>query len=255
MIDPYRATTPSLLESSESTEIETRLGLYQLFLKIYKHHRHLLDDILRLENVTYTSPSAKPAGYVQVGVEQEQPYLIANLLDGKTQRLFQPEGIWLVGRSSRANIPIREQSMSRIHAAIQYVRDEGFYLIDLGSTNGSFVNSEPVWQQQLLKDGDQIRLGSVAISFFICQTSQTLKPINPEILAQIKAVNTKDTDASAVENDPPLVDNKSMDTGSMALLNRLKEPPSTSSLSPLSESVQSEILDRFFSQQMPAERN
>lgn len=265
MIDPHARTTliSSLLESSQGMEIENRLGLYQIFLKLYEHHRSLLDDILRLENVAHRSSKGAAPGYVQAGVQQGQPYLITNLLDGQTQGLFQPEGVWIVGRDRRVNIPIREQCMSRLHAAIQYVPDEGFYLMDLGSTNGSFVNSEPVWQRQLLKDGDQIRLGSVAISFFTCQTSQTLKSAPPEILAKIQAMAAKEdtveepTTVSAANSAPCLAErNPSKETAAYPPLNSLKEePPCESSLSQLSSSVQSEILDRFFSQQIPADRN
>ncbi len=263
MIDPHSRTAliSSLLESSQGMELENRLGLYQVFLRLYEHHRSLLDDILRLENVANQSLRGTAPGYVQAGIQQGQPYLITNLLDGKTQGLFQPEGVWLVGRDRRVNIPIREQCMSRIHAAIHYVPNEGFYLVDLGSTNGSFVNSEPVFERQLLKDGDQIRLGSVAISFFTCPTSQTLKSAPPEILAKIQAMAAKQdnaltTAASTADVEQPLPAEKSKDTDSFPPLNSLKEePPSESSLSQLSSSVQSEILDRFFSQQMPAERN
>ncbi|MFB2982732.1 FHA domain-containing protein [Microseira sp. BLCC-F43] len=253
MIDPHSTTAliSSLLESSQDMELENRLGLYQVFLKLYHHHRSLLDDILRLENVGNPSVRGTAPAYVQAGIHHGRPYLITNLLDGKTQGLFQPEGVWILGRDRRANIPILEQCMSRVHAAIQYVPNQGYYLIDLGSTNGSFVNSEPVFERQLLKDGDQIRLGSVAISFFSCQTTQTLRATPPEILAKIQAMAASDANVT-----PPLPGEKSKDTDSLPPLNSLKEePPSESSLSQLSSSVQSEILDRFFSQQMPAERN
>lgn len=257
------ALISSLLESSQGVELENRLGLYQVFLKLYEHHRSLLDDILRLENVANQSLRSTAGGYIQAGIEQGQPYLITNLLDGKTQRLFQPEGVWIVGRDRRANILIREQCMSRIHAAFHYIPNQGFYLIDLSSTNGSFVNSEPIFERRLLKDGDQIRLGSVTISFFTCSSSQTLKSAPPEILAKIQAIAAKEdndltNDASADIADTPLpATEKSKQTDSFPPLNSLKEePPSeSSSLSQLSSSVQSEILDRFFSQQMPDERN
>ena len=263
MIDPHSRTAliSSLLESSQGMELENRLGLYQVFLKLYEHHRSLLDDILRLENVANQSLRSTAPGYVQAGIQQGQPYLITNLLDGKSQGLFQPEGVWIFGRDRRANIPIREQCMSRVHAAIHYVPDEGFYLIDLGSTNGSFINSEPVFERQLLKDGDQIRLGSVAISFFTCPCSQTLKSAPPEILAKIQAMTGKETNtltnaASADNAYLPLPGEQSKDTDSFPPLNSLKEqPPCESSLSQLSSSVQSEIVDRFLSQHMPGERN
>ena len=37
-----------VLNASGNTELEQRLGLYRVFLKLYEHHRSLLDEILDL---------------------------------------------------------------------------------------------------------------------------------------------------------------------------------------------------------------
>ncbi|HEY9300606.1 MAG TPA: FHA domain-containing protein, partial [Phormidium sp.] len=166
-------------------ELEKRLGLYQVFLKIYEHNRGLLNEILELENSSFPYLSSRVPTYVQGVVQEREAYLITNLVNGKTQKLFQSQQIWMIGRDRRLALTLRDQWISRYHAAIQYVENEGFYLIDLNSTNGSFINGEPVCHRQLLNDGDQIRLGSLAICFFCAQTSQKLEPVSSEILAQI----------------------------------------------------------------------
>jgi pSer/pThr/pTyr-binding forkhead associated (FHA) protein len=43
-------------------------------------------------------------------------------------------------------------------------RGTSFYIIDLGSTNGTLVNGEPV-QEKELKHGDRITIGQNAVSF------------------------------------------------------------------------------------------
>ena len=263
MINPLSSTArlSSLLESSEEKELETRLGLYQVFLKIYKHHPTLLEDILQLENLSSQSLGNTAPAYMQAGVQDGQPYIITNLGEGRTQQLLQPQGIWIVGRDRRIHIPICEPCLSRHHAAIQYIHHEGFYLIDLNSTNGSFINGEPVLQRQLLQDGDQIRLGSIIITFFLCQRSQKLEPVPPEVLAQIQAIAGSQTPdlqipTSATIGEPALIEDKSKEA---TLFKRVKPAkkaqPKASSLPQLSLSQQSEILDRFFSRQISAVQN
>lgn len=237
-------------------ELEKRLGLYQVFLKIYEHNRTLLDEILELENSTAQSPTGKTSAYIQGVVQNEQAYIITNLLDGITQQLLQPQGIWVIGRDRRLALPLRDRWLSRRHAAIQYVAREGFYLVDFNSTNGSFVNGEPVLQRQLLKDGDLIRLGSVAISFFVCQTAKMLEPVSPDILALSEATGVQML-GSDLEEDIPIADEKLKKTSSFLLKPKsiTGELPVSSSLPPLTTSERSEILDRFFSRQMPVEQN
>jgi hypothetical protein len=177
------AYTSSLVDMTEHAELQERLRLYQVFLKLYEHHRELLNEILDLENSSRTTGLALP--YIQGFMSSQQPYLVTNLMRGKTQALMQPQQIWLIGRDSRQSlIAIQDIRLSRCHAAIRYVTDQGFYLTDLGSRNQSFVNGEPV-RNVLLKDGDQIRLGSVAFSFFLCKSTQTLKALSSGMIERV----------------------------------------------------------------------
>ena len=53
----------------------------------------------------------------------------------------------------------------------------GFYLHDLSSTNGIFVNGEKITEDYDLKDGDSIRLGSSTASFIIHSPTAKTVPI------------------------------------------------------------------------------
>lgn len=68
-----------------------------------------------------------------------------------------------IGRSSRSDLPLEQESVSRNHARIS--RDQGGWtLYDLGSTNGTYVNDRPI-QQKRLADGDQIKIGRSILKF------------------------------------------------------------------------------------------
>jgi len=164
----------------EASKLVERLSLYQVFLKLYEHNRELLYEILQLED--RGTPILEPPAmrYAIGGIGPSQPYLIANLLNQRSQLLQQPENIWTIGRSSKAAIPVADERLSRRHAAIRYQRGaDAFYLYDLGSTNGSFINGELIQHNQRLVDGDRVRLGSLVFTFFECRQQIDLPHATP----------------------------------------------------------------------------
>jgi pSer/pThr/pTyr-binding forkhead associated (FHA) protein len=67
---------------------------------------------------------------------------------------------WLaIGRGRSADIVFAEPTISRSHAAIGYDRG-GFFVQDLGSTNGTTVNGAKA-PRTMLKDHDVIQMGKL----------------------------------------------------------------------------------------------
>ena len=76
------------------------------------------------------------------------------------------DGASEIGRSSEVAIRIDAAGVSRRHARL--VIDGGQARVeDLGSKNGTFVDGQPVAGTRLLKDGDEIRIGPVSLTFRI----------------------------------------------------------------------------------------
>ncbi|HEY9698496.1 MAG TPA: FHA domain-containing protein [Trichocoleus sp.] len=187
------------MKTVEDEELQQRLSLYQVFLKLYNHHRDLLDEILQLENRSSRALAGVTLPYVQ-GVSVGQPHLVTNLMQGKTQALFQPQQTWVIGRHlQRANICIPDQQLSRVHVALKYVENQGFYLIDLGSRNGSYVNGELIRQSRQLQDGDRVRLGSLSFVFLCCETARAL----PELTEPIATLQNWQPGSSLQLSPPP----------------------------------------------------
>ncbi|MEH2166241.1 MAG: FHA domain-containing protein [Nostoc sp.] len=166
-------------------EIERRLTLYQVFLKLYEHHSSLLDEILQLENLSQPSLRRVKVGYVHGVVDNTAVYLMTNLSDNQTQSLRQPQQIWTIGRNRNSGIYIADSHLSRRHAAIQHIDEQGFYLIDFNSTNGSFVNGNRALRPIKLKDGDRIRLGNMTFDFFVNSTYRVLPTVAMDLLMQL----------------------------------------------------------------------
>lgn len=68
-----------------------------------------------------------------------------------------------IGRSSRSDLPIDQESISRHHARLTF-DGQRHTIEDLGSTNGTFVNDVAV-KRQVLKDGDQVKLGRSILKY------------------------------------------------------------------------------------------
>jgi pSer/pThr/pTyr-binding forkhead associated (FHA) protein len=167
------------MDTSIRSGLQDRLGLYQIFLRLYENHRGLLDEILGLESSGTRSFGRITTPYIQGMVIGDQISIVTNLLHGRTQATTQPQNTWLIGRDScQVSIALPDRRLSRCHASVQYVEEQGFYLTDLGSSNGSLVNGELIQGATLLKDGDRIRLGSLIFTFFLCQSTHCFQPVN-----------------------------------------------------------------------------
>ncbi|PMB49020.1 peptide-binding protein [Fischerella thermalis CCMEE 5205] len=238
-----------IAEFSEK-ELEKRLSLYQVFLKLYEHHSSFLDEILQLENLPQPLSTGVQGCYLQGVIDGSAVYVITNLCEGKTQTLLQPQYIWTIGRDRTCGICVCDRRVSRRHAAIQYIENSdysGFYLVDFSSTNGTFVNGEPVYRPIKLQDGDHIRLGSMTFSFYMNLTPpQVLPRVAIELLMQL--VTRKSGDEVQINRKVSL---ENLDH----TLEAFKEIPILNSEEiavSLSQKQQSEILDNFFSKQMPS---
>jgi two-component system cell cycle response regulator len=69
----------------------------------------------------------------------------------------------VIGRASTAGLQLDMDSVSRTHAIVSR-SSRGFIVRDQESTNGTFVNDQPVLERAL-KDGDQIRIGRAMLKF------------------------------------------------------------------------------------------
>ena len=67
-----------------------------------------------------------------------------------------------IGRADYNDLVVPDESVSTSHAKLQ--RREGVWvLVDLDSTNGTFVNGEPIEGRVQLFDGDLVRVGDTEL--------------------------------------------------------------------------------------------
>jgi pSer/pThr/pTyr-binding forkhead associated (FHA) protein len=74
-----------------------------------------------------------------------------------------PTQMVTIGRAPDNDVVVGDPATSGHHGRIE-VRADSFWISDLGSTNGTLVNGEPVIEKQL-SDGDMIAIGQNTLRF------------------------------------------------------------------------------------------
>jgi len=72
-----------------------------------------------------------------------------------------------MGRGEPNDVAVDDHQVSRSHALLRGTDEDTYYLIDLGSKNGTHVNGKRVVVPVLLKDGDEIRMGATSLTFVL----------------------------------------------------------------------------------------
>lgn len=86
-----------------------------------------------------------------------------------------------IGREHDNNVRVRrDEHVSKYHAIIKH-RNGDFWIEDIGSTNGTTVNDEPVTKPRLLKDSDLICLGGASTLEFHLGSSKKNENIRTEV--------------------------------------------------------------------------
>jgi DNA-binding winged helix-turn-helix (wHTH) protein len=114
-------------------------------------------------------------GTVLAGSASSDPFVIANRvyrLAWARREVSLRIGENVLGREADAVAWLDSPTVSRRHARI-LVTAEGAVLEDLDSHNGTFVRGERVRAPVPLRDGDEIRLGSVTLTLHIGDAGET----------------------------------------------------------------------------------
>lgn len=100
------------------------------------------------------------------------------VVKGKPEGMVIPIKVprFVIGRDKECQLRPGSDLVSKQHCAFQATK-QGITLCDLGSTNGTFLNEQRVEKEQLLKDGDQIRVGPLTFALRI--VTDAAKPPMP----------------------------------------------------------------------------
>lgn len=108
---------------------------------------------------------------------QSTPHLILRTESGSRYLSLVSGNCWTVGRGDDNNFVLPDRWISRNHAMLQRMETGEFYLIDLGSRNGSFVNGRRVSVPVTLQNGDRLTFGQTELEFY----APDVEPAEPAI--------------------------------------------------------------------------
>ncbi len=101
----------------------------------------------------------------------------------------------VVGNNAEVDIDLNHTSVSPLHFLIEK-RDSGYYLTDLGSKEGTFLNGEKILDQEI-ESADEIVAGKYRFEFFIGVPKPKLAP-----KMEVVSAESKDNDEAAPPPPP-----------------------------------------------------
>jgi pSer/pThr/pTyr-binding forkhead associated (FHA) protein len=102
-------------------------------------------------------PTAKPKG----GGKAPRSLVVLDEQGSKVQTV-QLNGTLQVGRAEACQIQLPDTYASSFHARI-FNRDGSWYIEDLGSTNGTYVNQRRITAPAELRAGDRVKIGKTTL--------------------------------------------------------------------------------------------
>src|SRR5215470_3938650 len=75
------------------------------------------------------------------------------------------QGNCSIGRAALNTLVLESAKASRLHALVHSEREGAFWLVDLASSNGTFLNGRRIHEPTRLRDRDQITIGGDSFTF------------------------------------------------------------------------------------------
>ncbi len=117
--------------------------------------------------VTMAARSSVPLGAIAIEVgssaRSDRQFRLRMLKGVPPDGVYSVRGKARIGRSEESEIVLVDHSVSRAHAVIE-VRGGEPFVLDVGSTNGTYVNGRRV-RSHALHDGDELRFGDTKMRF------------------------------------------------------------------------------------------
>lgn len=84
---------------------------------------------------------------------------------GQALRKVPLQGPYTIGRGSASDLILKDARVSRAHALLRPLGRGNYFLLDLGSANGTFLNGKLVTAPVQLADGDSIVIADATLKF------------------------------------------------------------------------------------------
>ena len=140
-----------------------KYGLLALvFLFLWRSMRWVVRG-LTVGQTPLAAPAVRPAGKGGQAPATPLPFtLLVHPPDGGRPRSVRLDASSTIGRAPECELRIDDTYASQQHARI-FGKNGSWYVEDLGSTNGTFVNEQKLAAPALLQPGDRVRVGTTVL--------------------------------------------------------------------------------------------
>ena len=139
-------------------EIEERRGKFQSeFTESEEPSDELTDQTARIEISDLRNLVAK---------NEQPPVVTVRVISGADilkYHVLKPGDQMMIGREEQCELHLNNIAVSKKHAVINYTKNKVLSVIDVGSTNGTFVNHTRIDPMAPLKDSDYIEIGDILL--------------------------------------------------------------------------------------------
>jgi len=103
-------------------------------------------------------------------------YIEIRIVGTPTDTVPLRKGVITAGRSPQNDVILKDKLSSRLHFKILKTAF-GHKVLDLGSSNGTFINNRKVAKEQALQDGDVIKIGTTQMIYRMEPEGENIAPI------------------------------------------------------------------------------
>jgi len=139
--------------------------LVLLYLFVFRAIRSVALDVAGRKRGATTQmrvPAGSGTATASQGGSPPRQVVVHDAEDGGKARTLKLSGTMDVGRGDGCAIRLQDTYVSQVHARL-YGREGAWYVEDLGSTNGTFLNDRRVQAAVEVHHGDIVRLGKTTL--------------------------------------------------------------------------------------------
>jgi len=138
-----------------------KYGLFALLLLFIWRSMRWVVRGLTVETAPRARRGSKNAGAAEPTVPPG-PSMVVVHEEGSKPRSVPVSGNMVLGRAAECELALDDTYISQQHARL-FAKDGSWYVEDLGSTNGTFVNDQRLASPAMVQPGDRVRVGTTVL--------------------------------------------------------------------------------------------
>jgi hypothetical protein len=139
-----------------------KYGLFALLLLFIWRSMRWAVRGLSVESATRSRRSSRKGGAAAESALPPGPSKVVIHTEGAKPRTVPVGGNMVVGRTPECELALDDTFVSQQHARL-FAKNGSWYVEDLGSTNGTFVNDQRLAAPAMVQPGDRVRVGTTVL--------------------------------------------------------------------------------------------